>query len=74
VLERSYRQSKQWEVELLKSQRKGGNTMARAKSIRYQMREALGKMASYGTSKHEQRQLSKEQGVDLTKDKIFSFG
>jgi hypothetical protein len=74
VLERSYRQSKQWEVELLKSQRKGGNAMARAKSIRYQMREALGKMASYGTSKHEQRQLSKEQGVDLTKDKIFSFG
>ena len=48
--------------------------MARAKSIRYQMRDALGKMASYGTSKHEQRQLSKEQGVDLTKDKIFSFG
>ena len=63
-----------WEVELLKSQQKGGNTMARQKSIRFQMREALGKMAAYGTSKHEQRQLSKEQGVDLTKDKIFSFG
>lgn len=48
--------------------------MARQKSIRYQMREALGKMAAYGTSKHEQRQLSREQGMDLTKDKIFSFG
>lgn len=53
---------------------KGGKHMARQKSIRYQMREALGKMASYGTSKHEQRQLSKTEGVDLTKDKIFSFG
>ena len=31
-------------------------------------------MAAYGTSKHEQRQLSREQGTDLTKDKIFSFG
>lgn len=48
--------------------------MARAKSIRYQMREALGKMASYGTSKHEQRQLSREQGEDLTKGQIYSFG
>ena len=48
--------------------------MARQKSIRYQMREALVKMAAYGTSKHEQRQLSREQGMDLTKDKIFSFG
>jgi hypothetical protein len=63
-----------WEVELLKSQQKGGNRMARQKSIRFQMREALGKMAAYGTSKHEQRQQSKEQGIDLTKDKIFSFG
>lgn len=48
--------------------------MARQKSIRYQMKEALGKMAAYGTSKHEQRQLSKVEGIDLTKDKIFSFG
>lgn len=48
--------------------------MARQKSIRYQMRDALGKMASYGTSKHEQRQLSKAEGVDLTKGKIYSYG
>ena len=48
--------------------------MARQKSIRFQMREALGKMAAYGTSKHEQRQLSKEQGVDLTKGQIYSYG
>ena len=48
--------------------------MARAKSIRFQMKEALGKMAAYGTSKYEQRQLSKAEGVDLTKGKIYSFG
>ena len=48
--------------------------MARQKSIRYQMKEALGKMAAYGTSKHEQRQLSKAEDVDLTKDKVFSYG
>ena len=48
--------------------------MARQKSIRYQMREALGKMATYGTSKHEQRQLSKAEGVDLTKGQIYSYG
>ena len=48
--------------------------MARQKSIRYQMKEALGKMASYGVSKYELRQLSKAEGVDLTKDKVFSYG
>ena len=48
--------------------------MARQKSIRYQMKEALGKMAAYGTSKHEQRQRSKVEGVDLTKGQIYSFG
>lgn len=48
--------------------------MARQKSIRFQMKEALGKMASYGTSKHEQRQQSKAEGVDLTKGKIYSYG
>lgn len=47
--------------------------MARQKSIRYQMREALGKMAAYGTSKYEQRQLSKAEGVDLTKGQIYSY-
>jgi alkylated DNA nucleotide flippase Atl1 len=57
-----------------KKPKEGGNTMARQKSIRYQMKEALGKMASYGVSKHEQRQLSKAEGVDLTKDKVFSYG
>ena len=47
--------------------------MARQKSIRYLMREALGKMAAYGTSKYEQRQLSKAEGVDLTKGQIYSY-
>ena len=48
--------------------------MARQKSIRYQMKEALGKMACYGVSKHEQRQRSKAEGVDLTKGQIYSYG
>ena len=48
--------------------------MARQKSIRYQMKEALGKMACYGVSKHEQRQRSKAEGIDLTKGQIYSYG
>lgn len=48
--------------------------MARAKSIRYQMKEALGKMAAYGTSKYEQRQRSKAEGMDLTKGQVYSYG
>lgn len=47
--------------------------MARQKSIRFQMKEVLGKMAAYGTSKHEQRQLSKAAGEDLTKGQIYSY-
>ena len=30
-------------------------------------------MAAYGTSKYEQRQLSKAEGVDLTKGQIYSY-
>lgn len=48
--------------------------MARKKSIRFQMKEALGKMAAYGTSKYEQKQLSRSEGVDLTKNQIYSYG
>ena len=44
--------------------------MARQKSIRYQMKEALGKMAAYGTSKHEQRQRSKVEGVWIDGERI----
>lgn len=38
------------------------------------MKDALGKMAAYGTSKYEQKQLTRSEGVDLTKNQIYSYG
>lgn len=61
--------------------------MARKKSIRFQMKEALGKMEYYGHSKHEDQQrtwqerqqlrqqgasLAQQQTVDYCKDHIYS--